>query len=100
MLQNIVRDFWALLQELQERADLKTYFDEWQGTLTSVFSSGDFIQFFHQTGDLFTSMRDTEEFLALASELIDMTKIIVAESTEKVPLIFAYFQLSHSLLVL
>jgi hypothetical protein len=97
VLQNIVRDFWALLQELRQRSDLKTYFEEWQGTLTSVFSSGDFTQFFHQTGDMFTSMRDTEEFLSLSSELIDLMKIIIAESTEKVSLTpFSSYSLSPS----
>ena len=96
VLQNLVRDFWALLQELKQNTELKGYFEEWQGTITSVFSSGDFSQFFQQTGDLFTSMRDTDEFLTLASELVDLMKIVVAETTEKVntPLPFHFFSLS------
>lgn len=84
VLQNLVRDFWALLQELQQNSELKVYFEEWQSTVTSVFSSGDFSQFFQLTGDLFTSMKDTDEFLSLASELVDLMKIVVAEATEKV----------------
>jgi hypothetical protein len=84
VLQNLVRDFWAFLQELQQNSDLKLYFEEWQGTFTSVFSSGDFTQFFQQTGELFTSMQDTDEFLSLTSELVDLMKIVVVEATEKV----------------
>lgn len=83
ILQNLVRDFWALLQELQQNSDLKVYFEEWQGTVTSVFTSGDLSQFFQLTGDLFTSMRDTDEFMGLASELVDLMKIVVSEATEK-----------------
>lgn len=79
-----MRDLWALLQELKQNSELKGYFEEWQSRITSVFSSGDFTQFFQQTGDLFTSMKDTDEFLSLASELVDLIKIVVAEATEKV----------------
>eukprot|EP00026_Physarum_polycephalum_P002571 Phypoly_transcript_02578.p1 GENE.Phypoly_transcript_02578~~Phypoly_transcript_02578.p1 ORF type:complete len:828 (+),score=217.58 Phypoly_transcript_02578:85-2568(+) len=83
VLQNIVKDFLALLQELRTNSELKGYFEDWQGRITAVFSSGDFTQFFQQTGDLFTSMKETDEFLGLASELVDLMKIVVAEATEK-----------------
>jgi hypothetical protein len=84
VLQNLVKDFLALLQELRSNSELKGYFEDWQGRITAVFSSGDFSQFFQQTGDLFTSIKDTDEFLGLASELVDLMKIVVAEATEKV----------------
>lgn len=83
VLQNLVKDFLALLQELRSNSELKGYFEDWQGRITAVFSSGDFSQFFQQTGDLFTSIKDTDEFLGLASELVDLMKIVVAEATEK-----------------
>ncbi len=84
VLQNIVLDLWNLLQELKQNPELKHHFEDWQISLTSLFHSGDFTQFFAQTGGLFTSIRETDDFLALVSESIDLIKILLAESTEKV----------------
>jgi len=82
LLQNLIKHVFALLQEMRHNGEYKELFDQWQSTITSVMSSGDINQFFSQAGDLFTSMKDTEEFLALALELIDLAKVLLAEATE------------------
>lgn len=82
VLQNIVRDLIALLQEMKNDGELKEIFEEWQNNLTSLMGTGDFVQFFQQSGELFSSLKDTEEFLELLSQLIDLLKVVVAEKTE------------------
>eukprot|EP01111_Echinosteliopsis_oligospora_P004314 TRINITY_DN168_c0_g1_i1.p1 TRINITY_DN168_c0_g1~~TRINITY_DN168_c0_g1_i1.p1 ORF type:complete len:711 (+),score=225.11 TRINITY_DN168_c0_g1_i1:214-2346(+) len=82
LLQNLVKHVFALLREMRQNGEYKELFDQWQSTITSVMSSGDINQFFSQAGDLFTSMKDTEEFLTLALELIDLAKVMIAEATE------------------
>lgn len=84
LLQNIIRHFWALLQELRHDESLRNSFEEWQGNFTSLLSSTDILQFVYQAGDLFTSLQDSEEFLDLLMQLIDALKSIIADKTEQV----------------
>jgi hypothetical protein len=42
-------------------------------------------------------MKDTDEFLGLASELVDLMKIVVAEATEKVRPAFIYVLVFQSI---
>lgn len=84
LLQNIIIHFWALLQEMRRDPALRDTFDQWQSDFTSLMTSGDIMDFFQQAGELFTSLKDTEEFLELLSQLIDILKTFISEQTDQI----------------
>jgi hypothetical protein len=84
LLQKMILHLWSLLQEMRRDPELKETFEDWQSNITSIFTSGDITEFFHNAGELFTSLKDTEEFLDLLSQLIDVLKTMISEKTEQV----------------
>lgn len=84
MIQNIVQHGWTLVQELRGDPSFQVIFDNWHILMESVNSGGDIKGLLSSGGELMKSLRDTEEFLDLVSELITALKTVIAEKTEQV----------------
>ena len=87
IIQNIVRHAWALVQGLNGDPAFKSIFDNWHNLSRSIVSGGHMKGLLSSGGELMKSLKDTEEFLDLALELITILQAIISEKTEQHPLV-------------
>jgi len=83
LLQHIISNSCTLLHDLSSDTGMKGIFSNWQNLSASLLNTSNMSELLGTGNEIFKSLKDTEEFLHLASEMLNMVKLLIAEGQER-----------------